>query len=121
MKKISVGVISLVLFFVLSPFASAQGTHSGEAVKESGNAASAGSKSAAHAIAASGQVTSAASAVPLSVSGAVGGASGQIGKDLMDAATGPIGKPLAITDETITVGPPPDQALKVKQTKENNL
>ena len=33
----------------------------------------------------------------------------------MDAATAPPGTPLDITDETVTAGPPPDEALKSEQ------
>lgn len=70
--------------------------------------------SAGHAIAASGQATSAASAVPLSIGAAVGAASGQAAHQSMRAAGGQIGQPLPITDETVTIISP-DEALKAKQ------
>ncbi|MBW1650072.1 MAG: hypothetical protein JRJ44_05265 [Deltaproteobacteria bacterium] len=88
-------------------------THSGQAAAESAKAGSHVSKSVAHAIMGTGQVVSAASAVPLAISGAVGGVSAELAKDLMDAATRPIGEPLEITDETVSVDPPPDQVLKI--------
>ncbi len=88
----------------------------------SGNAAQSGSHGSAsvgHSIAASGQVTSAASAIPLSVGGAalsVGGAvSVGAANDSARAAASPVGKPLVITDEVITVMPP-NEALKKKDT-----
>lgn len=87
----------------------------------SGNAAQSGSHASAslgHSIAASGQVTSAASAIPLSVGGAalsVGGAvSIGAANDSAKAAASPVGKPLVITDEVITVMPP-NEALKKKK------
>lgn len=90
-------------------------THSGQA---SGNALESGSHasaSAAHSIAASGQVTSAASAIPLAIGGVVSGTagalSGQAAQGSSKAATAPIGTPLEITDEAITIMPP-NEALK---------
>jgi hypothetical protein len=82
-------------------------------VKGSGHA----SASAAHSIAASGQVTSGMLAVPLLASGVVagsaGGASANAGAASLNAASMPIGTPLVVTDEAITVMPP-NQALKGK-------
>lgn len=108
----------IILATLLASSAFAAGpTHSGQA---SGNAAQSGSHasaSAAHSIAASGQVTSAASAIPLAiggvVSGAAGAVSGQAARSSAQAATAPIGTPLDITNETLTVMPP-DEALKHK-------
>ena len=73
------------------------------------------SASAAHAIAASGQTVLAVSAVPLSIGGAVLTSAGQsstaMGNASMQAANAPIGTPLPITDEAITVVRP-DIALR---------
>ncbi len=108
--------IALSVCLSCSAFAADQ-THSGQA---SGNAVQSGSHasaSAGHSIAASGQVTSAASAIPLAiggvVSGAAGAVSGQSARSSAQAATAPIGTPLDITDETITIMPP-NEALKNK-------
>ncbi len=83
----------------------------GNAIQASAHA----SASAAHAIAASGQTVLAVSAVPLSVGGAVltsaGQASAAIGNASMQATNAPIGTPLPISDETITVVRP-DIALR---------
>ena len=82
-------------------------------VKGSGHA----SASAAHSIAASGQLTSGMLAVPLLASGAVagsaGGASANAGAASLSAANMPIGTPLVVSDEAITVMPP-NQALRSK-------
>jgi hypothetical protein len=79
--------------------------------------------SAAHAIVASGQVTSAASSVPLSVGGAVLGSAGAVStgaaKDSLKAATSPIGKPLEVTEEAITTMPP-NEALRAKKDQKSD-
>lgn len=97
----------------------ADDTHAERAAKNFSQASSAASASAAHSIAASGQVTFAASAVPLTLGGAVLGSaatgSKAMANDSMRAATAPIGTPLEITDEAITVMPP-DVALKTRNT-----
>jgi hypothetical protein len=100
----------ITVFFSVSAFAG--NTHSGRAAKEAGKASSHASASSAHAIAGSGQITSAASAFPLFVSGAAGAVSAEIATDLMEAATAPAGAPLVITDEAVTAGPSPADALK---------
>jgi hypothetical protein len=97
-------------------------THAGRAVSEAVESSGHASASAAHSIAASGQLTSAASAIPLSVGGAVLGSVGAVSaaaaRDSMRAATAPIGTPLEITDEVITVVPP-NEALKAKSKSAN--
>lgn len=91
--------------------------HSGQASGHAARSGSHASASAGHSVAASGQVTSAASAIPLSIGGAalsVGGAvSMGAAHDSARAAASPVGKPLPITDEIITVTPP-NEALKRK-------
>jgi hypothetical protein len=92
-------------------------THAGQAVENGVAASGHTSASAAHSIAASGQLTSGALAVPFLASGAVMGSAGAgsaaVGRDALRAATAPIGTPLPITDETITVISPAE-ALKAK-------
>jgi hypothetical protein len=46
-----------------------------------------------------------------SVAKSAGQASMEGAGNLMKMATAPIGEPLPMTDETFSVGPPPDQAL----------
>ncbi len=118
MKNFDVLSITLTIILALSFNAFGADTHSGQAIQNTTKAGSHGSASAGHAIGASGQATSAAAAVPLAVGGSAGAASNKIAKDLINAATAPIGTPLVITDETITVGPPPDEALAPKNTNQ---
>ncbi|MDQ6978697.1 MAG: hypothetical protein Q9M09_00810 [Mariprofundaceae bacterium] len=82
----------------------AASTHSVKAVGESAQASG-------HAVVAGMKLTSAATAVPLGASGAVGHASGQSAKALTKAASADDG-PLPIADEVMTAGPPPDQAAQ---------
>lgn len=88
---------------------------SGGPVGNSMQASAHASASAAHAIAASGQTVLAVSAVPLSIGGAVLTSAGQASTDMgnasMQAASAPIGTPLPITDEAITIVRP-DIALR---------
>jgi hypothetical protein len=109
------------LFLAQSGSALAQDdTHATAAVKEAFQASGHASASAAHAIAATGQVTSGVVAVPFSAGGAAlgsaGAASTAAARDSMNAATAPIGTPLPVTDEAIVVVPP-DVALKKKETE----
>ncbi|MCK9200145.1 MAG: hypothetical protein M0P59_12225 [Gallionella sp.] len=116
MKIQSTLCIALTALFASTAMAA---DHSGQASGHASHSGSHASASAGHSVAASGQVTSAASAIPLSVGGAalsVGGAvSMGAAHDSVRAAASPIGKPLAITDEIITVTPP-NEALKRKDT-----
>ena len=119
-------IVNAVFLFALASSATyaKEDTHAGRSITYSGQAGTAASGSAAHSIAASGQVTSAASAIPLSVGGAVLGSAGavsaQAAHDSMKAATAsPIGTPLNITDEVITTMPP-NEALKTNSAKKSD-
>ncbi|MDR3368014.1 hypothetical protein [Rhodoferax sp.] len=106
------------LAWVAATGALAQDTsQAGQAVTNALQASGHASASAAHSIAASGQLTSAAIAIPLmsagAVAGSVGAASTGAAGESMRAATAPIGTPLEITDESITVMSP-KEALKPK-------
>lgn len=94
-------------------------THAGKAVDHAAKSFSNASGSVVHSIAASGQLTSAASAIPLSIGASVGAASGQLAHDSMKAATAPIGTPLPVTDEVLTTIPP-NEALKVKKDEKSD-
>jgi hypothetical protein len=87
----------------------------GPSGNDSSQASSHAGSSAAHSIAASGKAISAVVAIPLSIGGDLlsssGAVSASIANPSMNAASGPIGTPLQITDETI-VTTPPDEALK---------
>lgn len=94
----------------------AQSGNARKAVNESGQASGHAAASAGHGILASGQVTSAAIAVPLSVGGAVLGAAASIATgaadSAMNAANAPIGQPLPVTDRVITTMPPSEALNK---------
>lgn len=118
MKKFNILAIAASMTMILSVDSYGGDTHSGRAVAESGKAGSHASAAAGHAVAGSGQATSAASAVPLAIVGSVGAVSAEMAKDLMEAATAPIGTPLEVTDEPVTAGPPPNEALAPKKPKQ---
>ncbi len=94
----------------------AQTGNARKALNESGQASGHAGASAGHGILASGQVTSAAIAVPLSVGGAVLGAAASIANgaadSAMNAANAPIGQPLPVTDRVITTMPPSEALNK---------
>jgi len=115
MKRLTMLACACALVFASNLGVLAADTHSGQAVEDASKAGSHASASAAHGVVASGQVTSAASAVPLAVSGSAGAVSTEIAKDLMEAATAPIGTPLEMTDESVVAGPPPNEALAPKK------
>lgn len=120
MRHLSLASFTLALILSNGGYAFAgENTHSGQAVKNSAQASGHASASAAHTIAASGQVTSAAIAVPLSIGGAALGSAGAVSAgmahDSMKAATAPIGTPLEITEEAI-ITTPPNEALKKTKT-----
>ena len=91
------------------------GNNASQAINESGQASGHASASAGYGIIASGQVTSAAIAVPLSVGGAILGSAAVVsagaGAMAMTAATSPIGQPLPVSERVITTQPP-NEALK---------
>lgn len=106
---------ALLMGVLATAAGAADDTHAERAVLDSGRASAHASGSAAHGIAASGQATSAIMAVPLSVGGAVlgtlGDASTGAAQASMNAAKRPVGAPLELTEEVITIMPP-NQALQ---------
>lgn len=90
-----------------------------QAVQQGVQASGHASASAAHSVAASGQLTSAVLAVPLGSAGAAltsaGGVSLGGAAVMSDLAKQPIGTPLPVATETLTIMPP-NQALQPKKT-----
>lgn len=84
--------------------------HAERAAQASGRASANTSASVGHSLAATGQLTSGVIATPMLASGTLavsaGSAAVQAGGSLMDAASRPIGKPLPVADETISILPP---------------
>lgn len=111
----------LIALLVTSPasFAADQ-THSGQASANTVQSGSHASASVGHSIAASGMVTLVISAIPLVIGGVVSGTAGAVSNQsahgTAHAATAPIGTPLEISNETITVMPP-NEALKKPATE----
>jgi hypothetical protein len=105
---------ALILSIVFAGACFAEGTYSGQAVKESARASSHASVGVVYGVIATGQVVSAAAAAPFAIAGSVGAVNTRIAEGLRDAASVPVGTPLPIADEIVTAGPPPDQALKSK-------
>lgn len=91
-----------------------------KAVNSSGQAGSQAAGSAMHSLVAVGQLASGVVATPLLASGAisvgVGSAAVQAGGSLMSAATSPIGTPLPVTEETISIISP-NRALQQPAAK----
>ncbi len=101
----------LVAALIFSTNALGGESHSGRAIADLGKASTHASAGAGHAIVGSGQAISAIASVPFALVGSVGAVSSEIAKDLLNAATAPVGTPLEITDETVSAGPPPNEAL----------
>lgn len=95
-------IITFAIILGLTGPAHAQGStrHFSKAAGHSANAI-------AHASIGTGKLVSGAVAVPLMVSGEAGKASAELGTDLWNEAN----KGLPITDEVITVGPSPADAM----------
>lgn len=96
--------------------------HADQAVQAGRRTSGNASASAGHSLAATGQLASGVIATPILASGVVavgaGSAAVQAGSSLMGAATRPVGKPLPVTDETISVLPP-NKALQVPSASKN--
>ena len=107
MKTIRVLAASAVLLSILPLSAMAQSSlqHSSQAVTHSIRAIGEG-------MVAGAKLVSGVAAVPLKAAGAVGELSGDMGDSLWEAANTPVDMSLPITEDVITVGPPPGEALR---------
>ena len=106
MKRIILSISTIASLFLAGQAALAEGSvrHSGQALTHSVQAS-------AHSVGAAAKLTSAAVALPLVAVGAVGHVSGEAGKALLDEANSDFKTPLTVSDETVTAGPAPDQAV----------
>ncbi|MDX8394692.1 MAG: hypothetical protein R8K21_08970 [Mariprofundales bacterium] len=116
MNKMRYLPLLLVLFWLSPAIASG---FSEQAVEHSSEAASHGSVGAASAIAASGQAASVIVAVPLAVTGAVVEAVGDASSSSAEklAEIGSSKKGLEISDDSVTAGAPPNEAMKIGHTE----
>jgi len=103
--------VAVCAWFVQPAYADGSSQQAGAASTHSVKALGESAQGSGHAVVAGMKLTSAAAAVPLGASGAVGHASGQSAKVLNQAASAD-DKPLPIADEVITAGPPPNEAVK---------
>ena len=112
MEKSKFPAVIFILLIASAGTCFAGGTPGGRALDESARASWHASAGLAHGIVASGQAVSAVAAVPFAIAGSVGGVSTEVANGLVDAATAPVGCPLPVTDETVTAGVAPNEALK---------
>ena len=105
-KKTLIVTTTLLAAIAIQP-AHAQGSvqHASQAVEHS-------TKAIGHSVAGGAKLASGVAAVPLIAVGASGQASQQAGEALWDIANEPIGTPLPVSDETVTAGPTPSQAIQ---------
>ncbi len=108
MKTLIQTISSVVILLSLSipVFAGGSAQHFSNALNHSAQAL-------VHSAAASIKLVSGVVAIPLMISGEIGKASGEIGETFWEEAN----KPLPITEEMITVGPTPAEAMG-KEEKE---
>jgi hypothetical protein len=121
MKKITpISMLVCALVLCASNAMANPAEEASQAIRAGGRASGNASASAGHSLAATGQLASGVVATPLLASGAVavgvGSAALQAGGSLMNAATSPIGTPLPVTDETVSILPP-NKALQQPTTK----
>ena len=112
MKRFRYLLIQVPLLF-LPAAATAQSSlqHSSQAITHSIHAVG-------ESMVAGAKLVSGVAAVPLKAAGAVGELSGDLGDSLWEAANAPAGGPLPITDDAITVGPPPGEAIRGEEVPE---
>lgn len=103
--RCSVPFFFVLLFPVFPVAAQSSLQHSSQALTHSLEAIG-------HSMVAGTKLVSGVAAVPLKASAAVGQLSGEMGDALWDAANAPISRPLPITEDVITIGPPPGDALR---------
>ena len=97
-------VLTITSVFAAPVLAGGSAQHFSKAVTHSAQAV-------AHSTAAGVKLVSGVAAVPLMITGEIGKASGQLGEAMWDEAN----TELPITDETITAGPAPADAVKEEE------
>ena len=100
-------VFALMIFGSMNVTAAGPSHHLSEASKNSAQAIT-------HLPIAGVKLVSGVVAVPLIIVGEIGNISGQAGTALWEEANRPIGEPLQITDEVITSGKSPEDAMKIE-------
>ncbi len=88
--------------------------HAGSANQHFSRGAGHSTKAVGHSATASGKAMLSVAALPFAVVGSVGQLSSHASEEMWDLANRPIGTSLPISDVTLTVGPPPEEALTEK-------
>lgn len=107
MNAFKVFLVTTLLGSIVAPGVAAQSSlqHSSQAVTHSLQALGEG-------MVAGAKLVSGVAAVPLKAAGAVGQLSGDMGDSLWEAANAPADGPLPVTEDVITIGPPPGEAIR---------
>ncbi len=102
-------IVGLVLFVGMSSsvFAGGSAKHFSDALANSAQAI-------AHSTIAGLKLVSGIAAIPLLAVSEIGNVSEEIGETLWEEANQPIGEPLTITDDVVTAGPSPDEAIEME-------
>jgi len=103
-KKIFIPAILILGFATTPAMARGSSQHLGQSIEHSVNASG-------HVMVGSAKLASGVVAIPLMGIGAIGASSGNMGDALMENAHKPIGEPLPMTEEILTVTPAPNEAL----------
>lgn len=106
MKKYFLTISAILSLMLLSQPAMAQGSvnHSVQSLKYSAQASG-------HTVIAGAKLSSAVVAVPLLTVGAIGAVSSEAGKAFLESSSADFNRPLNISDESVTAGPTPDNAV----------
>ena len=103
---------TLITTSVLLAAIAAQPAHAQGSTQHASQAVVHSTQAIGHSVAGGAKLASGVVAVPLIAVGASGQVSQQAGQELWDIANEPIGTPLPVTEETVTAGPSPSQAIK---------
>lgn len=104
MRRNKLAVLTITSVFAAPVLAGGSVQHFSNAVKNSAQAVG-------HSMAAGVKLVSGVAAVPLMVTGEIGKASGQLGEAMWDEAN----TELPVTEEVITAGPTPAEAVKEEE------
>ncbi len=105
MKARGLTAVAAVLFLVAGQ------AQAGRALQHSGQALKHSAEAVGYAMVGATQLVFGASAIPFGMSANLGNVSGDMSDAMWEVANAPIGEPLPVAEESISAGPPPNQAL----------
>ena len=111
----------IVLSVIIISMGLSAPVHAGGASQHFSDALANSGQAIGHSMMGSLKLVSGVAAIPLLAIGEIGNASGEIGETLWEEANQPIGEPLTITDDVVTAGPSPAEAIKKKSNDEWKL